>query len=136
MWTSSLFRRWISQTLWESANLNGANLGDTNLSDANLSNANLSSANLSDANLSDADFNNATFSSDTTFTNAWAWADEPPLNLPATIQIQLCKYNNTEGSSRHPPPDSCIRRIPSKRDNQQSHSVPRPLPASVVCTPA
>ncbi len=96
------------KTLGESANLNGANLGDTNLRDANLSNADLSRANFSDTNLSDADFKNTIFSSDTTFTNAWAWADRPPLNLPATIQIQLCKYYNTEGSSRHRRPGRCI----------------------------
>ncbi len=109
------------------ADLSNANLSNANLSNANLSDANLSGADLSDANLSDADFNNATFSSDKTFTNAWAWADEQPRNLPEKIDIQLCKYN--KGSSRDLRPDSCIRRIPSKRDNQQSHSV-RPTAAS------
>ncbi len=100
------------------ANLSDADLFKANLSDADLSRADLRGADLIDANLSDADFDDATFS-DTTFTNAWAWADKPPRNLPATIQIQLCKYN-TEGSSgnlgnlgnlgylRNRRPDPCI----------------------------
>ncbi len=92
------------------AKLSHANLSDAILSYADLSGAKLSYANLSGANLSDADFNNATFSSDKIFTNTWAWVDEPPRNLPATatIQPQLCKYNNTEDSDRDLRPDSCI----------------------------
>ncbi len=104
------------------ADLFSADLSGANLDRANLSGAELNDANFSDANLSDANFKNAIFSSYATFTNAWAWADKPPRNLPATIQIQLCKYN-TEGSSgdlgyigalRYRGPDSCIPRVPSK----------------------
>ncbi len=90
----------LRRTYLRGADLSDANLLRAHLIDADLRDTNLSGADLSDVNLSNANFSNAIFSSDTTFTNAWAWADEPPRNLPATIQIQLCKYN-TEGSSRY-----------------------------------
>ncbi len=110
LFNAKLSRAKLSRARLNNAKLIYARLNNVDLSDANLRRANLSDANLRRASLSDADFKNTIFSSDTTFTNAWAWADKPPRNLPATIQIQLCKYNK-EGSNRNRRnrrPDPCI----------------------------
>ena len=57
----------------------GANLSDANLYDANLSSTNLLGTNLSGANL-DANFNNTQGIEGADFTDAWAWADRPPVD--------------------------------------------------------
>jgi uncharacterized protein YjbI with pentapeptide repeats len=90
----------LSGTLLYEADLSGADLTDTNLSDAILLGAHLSGA-----NLSDADFNNALGIYSADFTDAWAWVDSPPLNLP--VEIDLCVYQDDLDmfSGR---PDACI----------------------------
>ena len=80
------------------ADLSGADLGRADLSGAFLSEADLSGANLSFADLSGAFLGRAIFTgaqniAKADFTDAWAEADHPPIDLP--ISIDLCV----------PPPD-------------------------------
>ena len=82
--------------------------------------ANLFSANLSGAHLSNARFNDALGISTADFTDAWAWSDWPPRNLPPdTLRnlpsnilkiIDLCVFQ--DGLNRDERPDPCI--VPSE----------------------
>ena len=87
--------------------LSGANLSGADLWEADLSGARLWEADLSGANLNGASFSNATDIRTSSFENAWAWADSPPIGLPSDIDIQLCQYDQNQ-HRRFEKPDPCI----------------------------
>ena len=96
--------------LWEAhldgSDLFGANLGEADLWEAHLERANLEEAHREGAHLSLAHFNDARNIDKANFTNSWAWADKPPIGLPATIPVTLCRYQ--DGMDRSTRPEPCL----------------------------
>ena len=80
-----------------------------NLSWANLSWAELRGADLTGANLSGAIFTDARNVDTADFSDAWAWADEPPIDLPTDVmkEITLCVFNAGK-HFRVTRPDECV----------------------------
>jgi hypothetical protein len=72
--------------------------------------ANLSRANLTGANLSGVIFTDVYLFS-VSFTHAWAWINDPPIDLPADVreEITLCVFDNAI-HDRNKRPDECITR--------------------------
>ena len=91
------------------AELRGANLSEAILWDADLSGANLSRADLTGANLSGAIFTDARNVDTADFSDAWAWADEPPIDLPTDVmkEITLCVFKSGK-HFRFTRPDECV----------------------------
>ena len=91
------------------ANLSGARLWEADLSGADLWKADLSGVLLSDAVLRNAHLSRAIFTgaqnfASADFTDAWAWAGHPPIDLP--ISIDLCvQPPDWSGGTR---PDPCV----------------------------
>lgn len=96
LWHARLERAWL-----EGAHLEGADLWR-----AHLEGAGLEGAHLAGAHLSAAIFTDAKYLDTADFTNAWAWADKPPIGLPASIPVTLCVYQ--EDMNRFTRPDPCI----------------------------
>ncbi len=91
-----LERAFLRRVRLEGTNLIGAHLEGANLLQAHLEGAHLSAANFTDAkNVDSADF-----------TNTWAWADQPPKGLPATIAVALCQHQ--DGMDRSIRPKPCL----------------------------
>lgn len=91
-----LERAFLRRVRLEGTNLIGAHLEGANLLQAHLEGAHLSAANFTDAkNVDSADF-----------TNTWAWADQPPKGLPATIAVTLCQHQ--DGMDRSIRPKPCL----------------------------
>ena len=86
-----------------------ANLREADLSEALLSGADLSWANLSWANLSGANFTHARNVDTADFSDAWAWINDPPIDLPADVreEITLCVFDNAI-HDRNKRPDECV----------------------------
>ena len=80
-----------------------------NLSWANLSWAELRGADLTGANLSGAIFTDARNVDTADFSDAWAWADEPPIDLPTDVmkEITLCVFKSGK-HFRFTRPDECV----------------------------
>ena len=91
------------------ADLTGADLTGANLSDAHLSGANLFDADLSGADLSRAIFIDARNVDTADFSDAWAWINDPPIDLPADVreEITLCVFDNAI-HDRNKRPDECV----------------------------
>ena len=96
--------------LWK-AHLEGADLSEAHLEGADLWKAHLEGAILEKANLEGAHLSSAIFTDaegivSIDFTNTWAWADEPPIGLPAAIPVTLCQYQT--GMDRSIRPEPCL----------------------------
>ena len=70
-------------------NLTGADLRWTNLTGANLRWANLTGASLRLANLTGADLKEVTVDAETDLNTVWAYADDPPREMPDALASQL-----------------------------------------------
>ena len=88
-----------------------ANLIMANLSWADLTGADLREAGLRDANLTGAIFTDAMNVDTADFSDAWAWDDQRPIDLPekVLIEITLCVFDNAI-HDRNKRPDECITR--------------------------
>ena len=124
LWKADLSSAWLpradlSDAWLTEANLRGAHLRGGDLSGADLRGGNLigavlweadlSGADLRWADLSGADLNGAIFTgakriASADFTDAWAWADDPPTDLP--ISIDLCVHQ--PDWFRDTRPDPCV----------------------------
>ncbi|PTV97722.1 pentapeptide repeat protein [Rhodobacter aestuarii] len=101
--------------LWEAqmegADLRGAHLEEASLWKAQMEGADLSYAHLDRAQISGADFNKVVGLDTAHFTDVWAWADSPPIGLPATIPVTLCQYRDGMARYLEPffiRPDPCL----------------------------
>ena len=104
----------LKQQQGKRANLIMANLSWADLSGADLREADLRGADLREADLRGADLSRAIFidarNVDTAdFSDAWAWINDPPIDLPADVreEITLCVFDNAI-HDRNKRPDECV----------------------------
>ena len=116
-------------TILNDAHLVGANFTGSHLVGVDLTSARMTGANFTNARMEsnsilepypdgpsflDANLSNTQFQvydeeiPSRNFQRVWAWADTPPLNLPANIRIQLCKFD-PETNERDERPTNCVR---------------------------